>query len=312
LAGKLERVAVGKERRTVEIKNLVSIIIPARNEQFLRKTIEDLLIKAEGEIEIIAVLDGYWPDPILQDPRVIYIHRGIARGMRAAINSAVAIAKGKYILKTDAHCMWGPGFDKILAADCQKDWVAVPTRKRLDAENWCIQEAGRPDIEYMFLSYPNDPKDFSGEGLNGKNWDQKNKDEELKKVKIDDLMSAQGSAWFMRKDYFHKLELMDESQYGKFWNEFQEIGLKCWLSGGRVIVDKNTWYAHLHKGKKYGRGYTLPEEWLKEGRNHTIKWLKFKKAWDKQTLPLSWLVEHFWPVPTWTQEGLDKLKATEK
>ncbi len=280
---------------------MLSIIIPARNEKFLNKTIEDLLLKAEGDIEIIAILDGYWPDPIINDPKVVYIHRGESRGMRAGINSAVAIARGEFLLKTDAHCLFGQGFDKILTADCEDNWVVVPRRKRLDAENWCIQETGKPDIDYMYLCAPTDPNDFGGAGLNGKVWEERNRDPELKKVLIDDLMSAQGSCWLMKKKYFHELELMDEEHYGTFWNEFQEIGLKCWLSGGRVIVNKNTWYAHWHKGKENGRGYFLSKSSLNQGAEYTKKWMNFKEAWHKQTLPIEWLIEKFNP-PTWPKK----------
>ena len=50
---------------------LVSIIIPSRNEPFLQHTIDDILAKAAGEIEVIVVLDGYWPTfELKQDPRV--------------------------------------------------------------------------------------------------------------------------------------------------------------------------------------------------------------------------------------------------
>ncbi len=35
-----------------------------------------------------------------------------AKGMRTAINQAVAIAKGKYIMKLDAHCMVDEGIDE--------------------------------------------------------------------------------------------------------------------------------------------------------------------------------------------------------
>lgn len=291
----------------------VSVLIPSRNEQFMPNTVADIYAKASGEIEVIVVLDGYWPDPILEDrPGLIIVHRGEARGMRASINAAAAIATGKYLMKCDAHCMFGPGFDEILQADCEADWVAVPTRKRLDAENWCVQDVGKPDIDYIYLSYPDDPNDFGGPGLNGKLWDNKNKDESLRGDLIVDLMSAQGSCWFMQRDYFYELELMDEASYGTFWNEFQEVGLKCWLSGGRVIRNKKTWYAHLHKGKKYGRGYHLGKSTLKQGAAYTKRWLTPGLAWHKQTLPLSWLIEKFWPVPTWTQEGLDKLKEVER
>lgn len=284
------------------------MIIPARNERFLSQTVADLFAHAHGDIEIIVVLDGYWPEPILpDDPRLIIIHRGESQGMRAAINSAAAIAKGEYLLKTDAHCMFGDGFDEILKADCLANWVVVPRRKRLDPENWTLQDVGKPDIDYMYLSFPGDPNDWGGKGLNGKVWDEKNRDQKMKGVLIDDLMSAQGSAWFMKRDYFYELELMDEANYGTFWNEFQEIGLKCWLSGGRVIVNKKTWYAHLHKGKTYGRGYTLKQSALDKGAAFTLKWLK-NEAWEKQMLPLSWLIEKFWPVPGWPDDWKERLK----
>lgn len=292
---------------------MLSIILPSRNEQFLKPTTEELLKKATGKIEVIVVLDGYWltKEEVVEDPRVVYLHKGKAEGMRAGINSGVVIARGEHVMKLDAHCMVGEGFDEILTKDLEKDWVAVPTRKRLDAENWCIQETGKPDIDYMYVSYPDDPADFGGPGLNGKLWEEKNRDQNLKKDKIVDCLSAQGSCWVMHKDYFHKLELMDEKSYGHFWNEFQEIGFKCWLSGGRVIRNKNTWYAHLHKGKKYGRGYFLSKSSLDQGAVHTKKWMRFREAWDKQTLPLSWLIEKFSPVPGWTSERIEALKANE-
>lgn len=289
----------------------VSILIPSRNEKFLSKTVEDLLNKAQGEVEIIIVMDGYWEAPI-DDPRVHVIHRGAALGMRAGINAAAALAKGRYLLKTDGHCMWDEGYDIKLAADCEADWVVVPRRKRLDPENWTFTELHKPDIDYMYLGAPTDPNDWGGAGLNGKPWNERNADPALKEVLIDDLMSAQGSAWFMHKDYFYFLELMDETHYGTFWNEFQEIGLKCWLSGGEVKVNKKTWYAHLHKGKKYGRGYFLNEKELQKGSGFTKKWLT-NSAWnEKQIHPLSWLIEKFSPVPTWNDEMLAKLKETEQ
>lgn len=287
---------------------MISVVIPSRNEQFLPKTVTDLLSKAKGEVEVIVNLDGYWPEvgEWSEDPRVTLLHQSEPIGMRPGINECVKVAKGDYLLKCDAHTMWDEGWDVKLRADMQDNWVMVPRRKRLEPETWTLQETGKPDIDYMYLAAPIDPSDWGGKGLNGKPWNELNRQDPHPDKDIVDLMSAQGSAWFMKKSYFHELELMDDKSYGKFWNEFQEIGLKCWLSGGRVVRNKKTWYAHLHKGKKYGRGYRLPEHWLTEGRDHTIKWMKFGEAWDKQTLPLEWLIEKFWPVPTWDEEWKDK------
>jgi glycosyltransferase involved in cell wall biosynthesis len=277
---------------------MLSIVIPSRNEKYLQRTIDDLLEKAEGDIEIIAILDGYWPDPQLPDnPRVILLHRGESRGMRNGITSAVAIAKGEYIMKCDAHCMFDKGFDVKLIADCEKDWVVIPRRKRLDAVNWLIKDVGKIDIDYEYLSYPSNPNDFGGPGLNGKIWNERAA--ERKDILIDENMSFQGSCWFMHKAYFYELELMDEESYGPFWNEAQEIGLKCWLSGGKVMVNKKTWYAHLHKGKEEGRGYFLSKDSLNQGAAHTRKWMMFGEAWHGQRFPIEWLIERFAPVPTW-------------
>jgi glycosyltransferase involved in cell wall biosynthesis len=289
----------------------ISVVIPAREEIFLTKTIKDLLIKAKGEIEIIAVLEGYWPqeflikhldkyDELVDDPRVHYIHFAKPRGMRGAINAGMAIAKGKYVMKCDAHCAFDEGFDEILKADLESNWVVVPRRYSLDTDNWTYYKHPH---DYLFLCWPNDPNDFGGPSLKGKDWAIANKDPEKAKLEIDDLMSAQGSCYMMHRDYFHWLELLDEKNYGHFSNEFQEIGNKVWLSGGRIIRNKKTWYAHLHKGRKWGRGWPLGKSVLDKGARFTNKWMDGRN-WHKQDRDIRWMVNHFWPVPTWPEESV--------
>jgi len=274
------------------MQEMVSIIIPSRNERFLEKTIKDILQKATQKIEVIAVLDGYWPDEIITDPRVNYIHLTEPKGMRNAINVGVDIALGKYLMKLDGHCMLAKGFDEVLKADCKPDWVVIPRRLRLEPEEWVLRDVSKPPIDYMFLSNP------ELGGFSGREWREKNIDEPLKAILIDDLLSFQGSCWFMHRDYFKHLELMDENNYGKFYKEAQEIGFKCWLSGGRVIRNKKTWYAHLHKGKKYGRGYHMSRGEGDEPNKYTNRWLT-EKVWHKQIYDMEWLIKKFSPVPTW-------------
>jgi hypothetical protein len=127
-------------------------------------------------------------------------------------------------------------------------------------------------------------------------WREKNSDPALKEKKIDDLMSSQGSCWLMKKRYFNWLHLMDEEHYGKFSSEFQEVGLKCWLSGGKVKVNKNTCYAHWHKTES--RGYSLSKDEFLKGNNFALLW-KTQKNWKKQKYKLSWLINKFKPIPTW-------------
>lgn len=296
----------------------LSIIIPSRDERFLTPTIDDIFRNArDEETEVIAVLDsdkwpGNWKEVTARHPRLHTIHNGQSIGMRGSINKGVAsaISRGaKFIAKFDGHCSFSEGFDEVLKADCDEDWIVVPRRGRLDPENWCPTDTHKLYIDYHYLSFPDDPNDFGGPGLNGKIWPERAL--ERNNVLVDDEMSSQGSGWFMHVSYFQRLELMDEASYGPFWCEFQELGLKCWLSGGQVKVNKKCKYLHLHKGSKYGRGYRLAESALVQGRNQTMKWI-WNEAWNKQTLPFKWLIEHFWPVPSWPENWEEVLYAERK
>ena len=96
----------------------LSILIPARNEEFLSKTIEDILSNIEADTEVIAVLDGEWANPpIPQHPRVNVIYLPESIGQRAAGNLACRLSRAKYIMKVDAHCAFDKGFDKGVAGD---------------------------------------------------------------------------------------------------------------------------------------------------------------------------------------------------
>jgi len=289
------------------MSKLLSIIIPSKNEIFLQKTVEDILIKARGDIEVIPILDGYWPTPPLKDDkRIKIIHLGQARGMRNAINSGVAISKGEFIMKCDAHCMFDEGFDIKLQADIEDNWVVIPRRKRLDAEKWCIQDVGKPDVDYEFLSFPYWKPDEVG--IHGTIWTDRIR-QRLNKPEydIDDNPGFQGSCWFMHKKHFNEcLEGMQEEGYGTFIGEPQEIGMKTWLSGGRLVVNKKTWYAHLHKGKKFGRGYFIDKRELKKGNAYSVEyWMNDR--WPKAKHTMEWFVNEKFPdMPTWPKDWKEK------
>ena len=285
---------------------MVSVIIPAKNEVFLQQTIDDLLAKARGDIEVIAVLDGYWPTPQLRDDdRLVILHRGKSQGMRAGINSAAAVARGEYLMKCDAHCMFDEGFDIKLVKDYQEGWIVIPRRYRLDAENWCIEESSKhkPPIDYEYLGSPG----FFG--AKGNKWDQRTVERmNDPKYEIDENLSFQGSCWFMSKNHFDNfLHGMSEEGYGSFVREAQEIGLKTWLGGGKVMTNKSTWYAHLHKGKKHGRMYFIDKRQMDRGNIYCDDFW-FNNRWTEAKHDMAWLIERFWPVPSWTPELVDKVR----
>lgn len=283
----------------------ISVIIPSRNEIFLTQTVNDIFNKATGDIEVIAILDGYWPEPILENrPNLILIHWGASKGMRAGINAAAAIARGEYLMKVDAHCMFEPGFDEVLKADCDKDWVVIPRRDRLDAENWCKQETGKIPIDYHYLSCPITNRD--GYSMHGAIWPERAKERNGPEYDIDDTMSFQGSLWFMHRAYFWDfLGGLSEEGYGTFSQEPQEIGMKVWLGGGRVVTNKRTTYYHLHKGKTYGRGYFMNKREIVDGHEYSARfWMN--NRWAGRAHDIEWLIEKFWPVPTWPEDWQER------
>lgn len=277
----------------------VSIIIPARNEQFLAKTVDDIIRNATGNIEIIVILDGYW-DSLPDHPGLTIIHRSQAKGMRHAINSAAAIAKGKYLLKTDAHCMFAHGFDETLKANCDGDWIVIPARFSLDPEAWGVKHTGKARVDYHYLCHPTNGKKDDDPGMHARVWNERARQRlNNPEYNIDEEMSFQGSCWFMpRKHFTDFLGGMDEQNYGTFIQEPQEIGLKTWLGGGKVMVNKLTWYAHLHKGKTYGRGYSISKNSMVKGSAYSTDfWMN--NRWTGRKHDLEWLIDKFAPVPTW-------------
>jgi glycosyltransferase involved in cell wall biosynthesis len=277
----------------------VSILIPSYNELFMPETVNDIFIKATGEIEVIVVIEGSMPEKMPKDnPNLILLHNNPAKGMRSAINSAVKKASGKFLMKSDAHCLFSEGFDEVLKKDCEDNWVVIPSRYSLDVKNWKIEDNNKPRRDYHYLCFP-DPNKGTDTGMHGVEWWERGR--QRIEYDIDDEMSFQGSCWFMTKNHFdNNLHRLSEEGYGSFAQEAQEIGLKTWLGGGAVKVNKNTWYAHLHKGKAYGRMYPLSRNELIKHINWSARyWMN--NEWKERIHNMDWFIEKFWPVPTWPE-----------
>lgn len=286
----------------------VSIIIPSRNEIFLTRTVDDLFAKASGDIEVIAVLDGYWQNPILADrPNLTLIHRGRAMGMRAAINGAAAIAKGKYLMKCDAHCLFGFGYDEILAAECDDNWVVIPRRYSLDSDKWDINH-DKPPIDYEHIFYPYaHPDDL---GLHARPWGSRA--EERASILVDEDMSFQGSCWFTKQTHFNRIGGVSEVGYGTFMGEPQEIGFKTQLGPwhGQVMRNKKTWYAHLHKGhldwkQESDQGGRISQSERTKCNAYSFDFW-WNNRWTGRARDIEWLIEHFMPLPGWPADWKER------
>lgn len=283
------------------LSNMLSVIIPARNEIYLQKTIDDVLKNAGGEIEIIAVCDGYWPDPpIKDDPRVILIHHTTSIGQRQSINEAAKIAKGKYVMKLDAHCAVDKDFDIKLAKDCKYDWTVIPRMYNLDVLTWKPKLHKRTD--YMYMGW-NDKGQLRALYYNGQEWKRQHR----KTALIDDTMCCMGPCFFMHKDRFWELGGCDE-KHGGWGQQGVEVACKAWLSGGRLVVNKNTWFSHwfrgggVPEGHKSGFPYEISGKDVSFSRKYSMDlWLENK--WPLAKREFNWLINKFNP-PTWDNKQI--------
>lgn len=122
----------------------LSVCIPARNEQWLKNTVEDLIAHKSATTEIIVGLDGEWSSPpLVQHPDVTIIYHNKSVGQRALTNDCVKISKAKYIIKVDAHCAFDQDFDTKLIADMQDNWTVFPIMKNLHVFDWVCKNGHR-------------------------------------------------------------------------------------------------------------------------------------------------------------------------
>src|SRR3990170_2225614 len=123
----------------------VSVLTPSRDEKYLVKTISDFVDKAEGEVEVIAVIDGPTVYPLPEERHNIkIIQLPEPLGMRNGINVAAQHATGDYLLKVDSHCSISERYDTLLQ-ECEDNWLVIGRRNELDAENWRISDASPCD-----------------------------------------------------------------------------------------------------------------------------------------------------------------------
>lgn len=268
----------------------VSILIPSRDEQFLTQTIKDLVDRAAGEIEIIAVVDGPTSHEIPQETanvRVINLPEPL--GMRHGINIAADLSTGKYLMKLDSHCTITPGYDLAFQEQCEDNWVVVARRNELSPE-WQITDT--TPVDYFYMSSPwTSPQGY----MRMSRWisrDRQNKD-----IMLDETMAFSGSIWFMSKDhFFNRIKKMDEARFGQWSGEPEEISCKTWLGGGKVMINKKITYAHMRKDK-IGRSYHISWGEALKGLTESARYWS-SDEWPDRIHNFDWFIDHFWPLPS--------------
>ncbi len=314
------------------MKNVdLSILVPGKNEEFMGRTIEDLLENIRGNTEIIAILDGYLPDPPLtqNDPRVTIIHNPVSVGQRIAANQGARIAKGKYLMKVDAHCAFDKGFDtKMLEAfkETGDNVTMLPTMKNLHAFDWVCKKCGNrwyqsptpiqcllpdgetlnskcngtefeKDVVWRAKPSPNSVSFRFDKTMHFQYWGEWGNKQ---KGDLIETMSIQGSCFMIIKKKWFELDICGE-EFHSWGQQGVEVACKTWLSGGRVIVNRKTWYSHMFRtrGGDFGFPYSNPQSKVNENRELSRELFQRDK-WPKAIHKFQWLLDKFNP-PDWAE-----------
>lgn len=295
----------------------VSIIIPARGESIenINRTLESIRENATGEYEVILGIDGT-PDWELKyelkwsqndvNKLLKIIEFPDTVGIKTNINAMCAMATGKYIYKSDAHCRFSIGFDRILQNVMQEDWIVMP-RFKIIKDDWSIQmRDGQEEFyDYFYLCCPfTDPKGFRFKA--GGHWKERTMERvvSLEFFPVDETPQIHGSGWFISKDRFFELGgFPNIDPYGHAQEPIW-LALKNQLMGGKCMVNKACWYAHLHQqGNK--RGYHMDK--AQEDKSYLLASTTFMK--DPRIIP--WLEKNM-PMPTWPENWRQLVEEYQK
>jgi len=297
----------------------LSILIPARNEIFLRKTVENILENMRGNTEILIGLDGEWAEPrIPTNDHVSILKFPNSIGQRAITNKLASISEAKYVMKVDAHCAFDEGFDIIMMEDMQDGWTLTPKMYNLHGFDWVCsnghrryqgksgvcEECGEPterDIVWMPRRWngtkgsPETTAMLFDNTLRFGYWSGYKKKQG--DGDIVETMSLLGACWMATREKYWELQLCDE-KHGSWGQQGTEVACKTWLSGGKLMVTKRTWFAHMFRTQGGDFGFPYPNPGITKARRFSRDlWLNNK--WDKAVHKLDWLIAKFAPVPGW-------------
>jgi len=281
----------------------LSILIPSRNEEFLARTVEDLLSNIEGDTEIIVGLDGEWALPELeQHERVTVVYYDESIGQRAMTNQLCRLSKAKYVMKIDAHCAVDKGFDVKMMAKMHDNWTMIPVMRNLHAFDWvcdkghrryqgpsgaCTDCGGDTHKEVVWNPKTN-PQSTSYRFDNTLHFqyfgEYKSRPEYIEGLKdgITETMSIQGSCFMLTREKYWELDICDEA-HGSWGQQGVEVACKTWLSGGRVVVNHDTWYAHMFRTNG-DFTFTYPNPGISKAREY-LRELWFNNKWIQAFFP---------------------------
>jgi glycosyltransferase involved in cell wall biosynthesis len=210
-----------------------SIIIPCRNEgNFLRETLDSILNSKNNLLyEVIVVDDGSKDDctAFLESPYYMNIYRDMRLiktnmiGPGGARNAGAELSKGKYLFFFDGHVKVSDYWldNLVNTLDISKAHIAIP----------CIVDILNP----ASVGY-------------GMTWDSQLNVlwQSCKPDYITEIPVGSSCAFAIEKEVFNKIYKFDSLFMG-YGVEDQEICIKAWLFGYRVVLDPSVKVQHLFR-----------------------------------------------------------------
>ena len=113
-----------------------------------------------------------------------------------------------------------------------------------------------------------------GVKFSGQRW--RSRDKQRKDIMVDETMAMQGSCWVMTRQWWIDVigELQNEG-YGPHYQDSHEIIFKTWQAGGKMMLNKNTWFAHRHRSFNRTHNNGTPEN----PSNNEACWVYSLSVW---------------------------------
>ena len=295
----------------------LSILIPARNEEFLARTVQDILENIEMDTEVLVGLDGCEYDNTLpKDPRVTVLHYPESIGQRGMTNQLCRLSSAKYIIKVDAHCAFDKGFDRKMIEKMEPDITMIPVMRNLHAFDWVCEDGhrryqgpsgpcekcGKPTEKDVVWIAKNNPQSTAYRFDNTMHFQYWNDWGKNQKGDLTETLSIQGSCFMITRDKYWELDICSE-EFHSWGQQGVEVACKTWMSGGRVLVNRTTWYAHMFRTQGGDFSFPYEQKGSNVQKNRQISRDLFQhNKWKGAKKSFEWLIEKFNP-PDWQLDG---------
>jgi hypothetical protein len=268
---------------------------------------------------VLVGLDGCEDNTIPKDPRVTVVQRSESIGQRAMTNQLCRLSQARYIMKVDAHCAFDQGFDRKMIEKMEDDITMVPVMRNLHAFNWVCpdghtryqgpsgpcKECGKDTIKDVVWIPKTNPQSVAYRFDNTMHFQYLNEWGKLQKGDLTETLSIQGSCFLLTRDKYWELDICSE-EFHSWGQQGVEVALKTWMSGGRVLVNRTTWYAHMFRtqGGDFSFPYPQPGSKVQDNRRLSRELFQHNK-WKGIKIKFEDIIRKFNP-PDWKLDGPTK------